>query len=161
MKVNTIYLDMDGVLTDFDKKYRELFGSDPALVRHNKARCNNWEAFVQGKHFEHLDWHSGGQELLRYLKTLKVNIEILSSSGGEKFHDEVTRQKLAWLKKHHINYKANIVAGRRLKADYANQNAILIDDTKDNVEQFYGAGGHGIYHTDVHKTIGELIANID
>ena len=158
MAIKKVYLDMDGVLTDFEGKYRELFDTDPALVRQNKARCKNWEHFVKEESFKKLNWFPGGQKLLMYLKNKHVEVEILSSSGGQRFHNEVKEQKEYWLHKHNIHYKANIVSGRRHKKEYAAPNHILIDDTEDNIHQFKEAGGLGIYHTDIDKTLQALDA---
>ena len=42
-----IYLDMDGVLTDFEKKYEELFGVRPDEVQaRTKHFWENWQEFV-------------------------------------------------------------------------------------------------------------------
>jgi len=90
---------------------------------------------------------------LKYIVSLDIPIEILSSSGGQKHHDEVKRQKEVWLKKHNIDFKANIVPGRKLKSNYAKPDIILIDDTEDVIDGFNEAGGIGILHKDTAKTI--------
>jgi FMN phosphatase YigB (HAD superfamily) len=154
--IKKIYLDMDGVLSDFERRYREIFGTDPALVREHKRFSDHWDEFVLGHHFNCLDYHEGALELLEYLKDKDVEIEILSSSGGEKYHDIVKADKIVWLCEHGIPYHPNVVSSKRLKKNYANENAILIDDTLSNIEEFNEAGGIGIYHKDVKKTIEEL-----
>jgi hypothetical protein len=151
-----IYLDMDGCLTDFEKQYVKLFGKTPLDARNQKEFSPNWTKFVEGRNFEKLDWFPGGQELIKYVQSTKLPVEILSSSGGEKFHGEVTVQKIHWLKKHGINYKANIVPGRKKKKEYATPHVILIDDTEDVIEDFNRAGGVGILHKDSGKTIETL-----
>jgi hypothetical protein len=90
---------------------------------------------------------------LKYIISLDIPVEILSSSGGHKHHDEVKRQKKVWLKRHHIDFTANIVPGRKLKATYAKSDIILIDDTEDVIDDFNMAGGIGILHKDTAKTI--------
>jgi hypothetical protein len=152
-KYTKIYLDMDGVICDFEKKYSSMFGKTPLEARNQKEFSPNWKKFIEEKSFEKLDWFHGGQELLKYIRSTKLPVEILSSSGGEKFHGEVTVQKINWLKKHGINYKANIVSGRKKKKEYATPHMILIDDTEENITEFNSAGGVGILHKDAGKTI--------
>lgn len=150
--IKKIYLDMDGVLCDFEKRYFHLFDETPGETRDKKNFNPNWKVFVKGENFATLDWYPGGKELLSFIKKYPVDVEILSSSGGEKFHGEVTVQKIKWLRSHGINYKANIVPGRKHKKDYATPEMILIDDTPDVIESFNKAGGHGILHKDISKT---------
>jgi hypothetical protein len=145
---------MDGVITNFNKRYIEVFNSEPHHTRDRKEFSDNWDQFVLKGQFEFLDWFPGGQELVEYAKQLKekgYQVEILSSSGGEKYHEIVTRHKKSWLVRHGVTFTPNIVPGRKHKTAYAGPDAILIDDTFDVIESFNGAGGHGI----LHKSWGE------
>jgi len=154
MRIQKIYLDLDGVLSDFNKRYQELFKQKALSSRERgEKHDDNWNQFVEGKNFETLEWYSGGKELLKYIISLNIPIEILSSSGGRMHHKEVKQQKKIWLKRHHIDFKANIVPGRHLKANYAKSNIILIDDTRDIIDDFNIAGGIGILHKETAKTI--------
>lgn len=155
-----IYLDMDGVLTDFDKRYEELFGERPVDPEKNRKHFwDNWKKFVDGKNFETLEVHPGAYALMQTVKSLKVPYEILSSSGGGYSHDEVIEQKKKWLEKHGINVPANFVPGGKHKAAYAKPSHILVDDMEKNITAYRNAGGPAIHHTDVSKTVRELIAH--
>jgi hypothetical protein len=154
--IEKLYLDMDGVIANFEKRYLELYGVLPGTMRDRKEWSENWTDFVQTRQFETLDWWPGGQELLEFVATLGVPTEILTSSGGQKFHDMVAAQKIVWLCNRGITYKANVVAGRRNKAKYAAPDVVIIDDTPDVIESFVKAGGTGILHKDVGETIKML-----
>ena len=81
---------------------------------------------------------------------------MLTSSGGQKHHNEVARQKKVWLKKMGIAYKPNVVPGRKYKTEYAAEGVVLIDDTEEIINNFNAAGGIGIHHTDVNITVKTL-----
>ena len=154
-----IYLDMDGVIANFEKRYIELFREAPnACHRDRKEFSANWKIFIAGKHFEDLDWWPGGKELINYLVINKLDVEILSSSGGNKYHELVVDQKKRWLENEQIpsTWPVNIVAGRKKKAEYATPDSILIDDTEDVIKAFREAGGISIHHKDVGNTLSLL-----
>lgn len=151
---------MDGVITDFNKKYTEMFGKTPAEVRADKARkqySEFWHLFVDRRGFEKLDWHEGGQELIKFLETLKnVQISILTSAGGFDRHQEVQHQKLNWLQERMIDWPTVVVPGRRYKSGFASGDSFMIDDTPDVITGFCNNGGSGIIHKDVNETIDAL-----
>lgn len=152
-----IYLDMDGVLTDFDKRFTELFGGRPEQSEDRKEHFyTNWPAFVEGGNFGTLEMHPGAPKLLEAVRSLNVPVEILSSSGGKKYHECVTLQKEAWLRDHGIEFKPNIVPGGWLKAEWAKPWHILIDDSAHVVDPYIAAGGTAILHYDVDLTIKRL-----
>jgi 5'(3')-deoxyribonucleotidase len=149
-----IYLDMDGVLCNFERRYFERYNELPGSMRDRKDFSVHWDDFVQTKQFETLDWWPEADVLLNFIKSLEnVEVEILSSSGGKKYHDEVTEQKVRWLCEKGLPFKANIVAGRKTKAEYATPDTILIDDTYDVIQAFIAAGGIGIHHKEIGNTL--------
>lgn len=157
MVVTKLYLDMDGVLCSFEGRYTELFGESPSSARARKNFSSNWIKFIEGENFATLDWNPGGQELLAYVRTIpNIEIEMLTSSGGTKHHEEVTIQKTQWLCERGIDFKINTVPGRKLKAAYANATTVLVDDTPDVIESFSGAGGIGVLHINTLDTVQTL-----
>lgn len=149
-----IYLDMDGVLCNFERRYFERYGELPGSMRDRKDFNVHWDDFVLTRQFETLDWWPGADDLILYVNSLhNVDVEILSSSGGQKYHDLVTEQKIKWLNEKNLPYKANIVSGRKNKSKYATPDTILIDDTHDVIQSFNDAGGIGIHHKEVGNTL--------
>lgn len=154
-----IYLDMDGVLANFNKKYAEVFNIDPALVeKHSYASAKNFEQFILGNNFISLEYMSNATRLLEFVDGLGVDIEILSSSGGTLHHSEVEMQKKIWLNSKLLHYPVNIVPGGSKKAAFATPDCVLIDDTPRVIDKFRAAGGIAILHRDddIEHTFYEL-----
>jgi hypothetical protein len=153
VRIKTIYLDMDGVLCNFGERWQKLYGESPAESFSQRSKISNWDNFVLSGQFSTLPTFPGWEELLAAVRATGAQIEILSSSGGQKYHDTVTMQKKTWLKEHGIDVPVNIVPGRRLKANYADASKLLIDDTLDVIMSFYEAGGYAIQHDSAPRTI--------
>ena len=153
-KIKRIYLDMDGVLCDFEKKYQDFFGCPSKDDRgHTKDFYKRWKVF--------LEMYPGAERLIEFINNEFVwpcfgQVCILSSSGGHEYHDKVVSQKKNWLIDHELWYHPFIVNGKKLKQTYAGPDMLLIDDAKENIEQFIQRGGHGIQHKTAMDTIEEL-----
>jgi len=153
----TLYLDMDGVLCNFDKAYRKL---DPEKADRKKFR----EAVFTYKIFEDLEFMPDAQELLNFVCKLdNIDIQILTSMGtfDEIQGNAAKYQKMYWLNSKNIPYKANFVRSKQEKANFAHENAILVDDSIGCIKPFTEKGGHGILHTRSSDTIEQLRATIN
>lgn len=157
----TLLIDSDGVLVDFYKAWKEMFGHDiqdkPGT---SKDRNRNWHAFVDAGGFSKLEMMPNAATLILLLNmtsSMKRNVEIiiLSSSGRPDTHDKVVEQKNANWNSIGIKWERIVVPGKRHKKDYANANSFLIDDHPLNIAEFISAGGHGHLYDDA--KIGELL----
>lgn len=155
-KITKIYLDMDGVIADFDKKYKELYKIAPRDADTYKTFDKFFTTFIAERQFAKLDLMPDALVLIEYLKSLSVPTEILSSTSSERRDAEIREQKVEWLHKHNLTFPINLVPGKRLKRNFSNPSSILIDDTAQNIDQWRAEGGIGILHTDAITTIGIL-----
>jgi len=156
MKIQTVYVDMDGVIADFSKRYKEKFRATPEETRSNKEFNRFFKKFIDDGEFSTLDLMPDALELLSYLNSFDVPKEILSSTARPENHEMIAPQKQMWLLKHNIQYKANFVPGKSLKYKYATPDSIIIDDTKSVIDDWNKAGGIGILHRDTVSTIAML-----
>ncbi len=147
-----VYCDMDGVIVDFERGYNELTGKKTPGVDSTYDKDDFWGAITKegAKFWANLNWMPDGKQLWSYIK--QYNPELLTAPSRE----ESSRiGKLAWVDKNIPNTPV-IFKQAKDKKDLAEPNAILIDDRKDNIQQWIDAGGIGIRHTSAASTIKQL-----
>jgi hypothetical protein len=151
--ITKIFVDMDGVLTDFNKRYKEIY----LISTSDKTNFeDNFRAFIDANHFATLDTLEGFSTLKNYLDSLSIEKCILSSTGRKEKHMDVSTQKMIWLADKGITWPKIFVPGKHLKKQYANPNSILIDDTESVINDWNEAGGIGILHKNAKTTIQTL-----
>lgn len=152
-----IYLDMDGVIADFNKRYKEQYHLEPREAEKHKKFNKFFDEFIETKQFETLELMPGAMEGLIFLrKHLTVPTQILSSTASEARYDAISKQKLIWLNTHGITFTPNFVPGKRFKCKFAAPDHIIIDDTESVINQWREAGGIGILHKDWPTTLAIL-----
>lgn len=157
-KFTKIYLDMDGVIADFSKRYKEMFHITPQEADRNRNFGSYFNTFIEYKQFASLDMMPDARMLLDHLNTLDIPVEILSSTARQESHEDISDQKRVWLISHGINYTRNFVPGKSLKYTFATPESIIIDDTLSVITDWVEAGGTAIHHTDAASTIASLDA---
>jgi hypothetical protein len=152
-----VYLDMDGVIADFVKRYKELYHIKPREAEKKKEFNKFFDEFIATKQFETLDLMPGAEEGLQFLrKHLTVPTQILSSTANEERYDAISKQKLIWLNTHNVTFTPNFVPGKRHKWKFAKPDTIIIDDTESVIDDWTKAGGIGILHKDWPTTLAIL-----
>jgi hypothetical protein len=159
--VTKIYVDMDGVIADFEKRFKELTGKLPSDYKTEAGFRTNFQKIIDGGHFETLDKMTDFETLVSFLNSVPVEKCILSSTARPETNFAVAMQKMQWLAKVGITWPKIFVPGKQLKQEHATPNSILIDDTPIVIEQWNAAGGIGILHTDALSTIEMLKQHLD
>ena len=147
-----IFLDMDGVLVDFDQQFQELTGMMPRAFEAKHGSKGFWEAIeTAGVGFwRGMEWMPGGEAL--YNRVSKFDHALLSSPS----RSETSKiGKRLWRRDKTPNTKL-ILSRSYLKKNYAAPNHILIDDREDNIQQWRDAGGIGILYTSAAQANKEL-----
>ena len=148
-----IYVDMDGVLTDWENQFKRYSGGIPVETyeaEHGPVKRYEFVKKNSPDFYSTMDWMGDGKLLYSFLKDLPI--EILSHATDQGAVDG----KLTWLKNNNITAKPNLVPRREDKAKYAKSDTILIDDKPNTIGEFNKAGGIGILHTDAVSTINKL-----
>ena len=151
-----IYLDMDGVIVDFNKRFTELAGMGPREYESTFGKEKFWD-FIDSKEkgggvgfWVGMDWMPGGEAL--YNRVAQHNHALLSSPS----RSESSRiGKHQWKKKYTPSTKL-ILALAKNKQNYADGNNILIDDRESNIQQWREAGGIGILYKSASQVNKEL-----
>jgi len=155
-----LFIDLDGVLADFNAGVRRLVPdfTEDKFRASSKERSKMWKAVDLyskdgGKLWGELDPMPDAHQLWNYVK--KYNPEILTATGNPKYG--AGEQKLEWFPKTFgAGTKVNIVRKSAEKAEFAAPNHILIDDSPKSIDPWVAAGGIGILHTSAANTIAEL-----
>lgn len=146
-----LYVDLDGVLADFDKKVKSL-----GFTESQVSTPIFWEFLKentsQGMQFwSVLDPMPDVQSLWNYIK--EYNPTILTSVGGLEI---AKPQKTMWVNKHFPGTPIIFTNNSEEKAKYANPTSILVDDRVKSIEPWEKAGGIGILHTSAFDTVAQL-----
>ena len=154
-----IYVDMDGVVADFDKRFRDLSGMNPNDYEAKNGKNAFWD-FIDVKHkvafWVGIPPMQDAQRLIDYVS--KHNYEMLTAPSIKK---ESLMGKGLWIRnwakkglfpsKPKVNYKS-----AKNKHHFAAPNHILIDDKQSTIDSWNAAGGVGILHTSASNTINQL-----
>ena len=159
-KLNTIFLDMDGVLADFDKRVNELFIN----YDYNEHDENRYWNLIKGANhfFLSLKPTSYAHSLVSLAKALCDDVQILTALPQNTVIEHAEEDKRAWINKYfpNQNLKFNIGPYSTDKWKHAKPGDILVDDRKSNIHDWKQLGkGLGILHNyfDFKTTAAELI----
>ena len=157
----TIYLDLDGVFADFEKKAIELVGKSPKEMEPTEF----WGSLGKFDHvWRDLDVLPGSRLLYdTVMKVPDAHVSFLTAlprPSGKL--STAADDKREWVRKIFGNRCTVItVIGGVNKAKFVSSpDDILIDDTAKNIDAWNQAGGIGILHDpkDVYSTIFRLMA---
>ena len=150
-----IYCDMDGVLCNFDKRFKSLNPEKLSAAQYQtKYGIEKFWNFIDEenkvKFWVGIPWMSDGKELWDYIKDKKPT---LLSAPSRKPASRLGKR--LWVK-NNLPGIPLILASAKKKQNYSGRNKILIDDRPDNIEQWRSQGGIGILHTNTQDTIKQL-----
>ena len=163
MKAEKIYLDMDGVLADFDRGVRELCGMDP-LPQTGKTDPHQdnlmWEEIRKVGHFyDKLELMPGAKEMFgriwdRYGDRCEILTGIPKPERGILTAGE---DKIRWMRRMlSEDVKINIVQRREKLKSCDGSETVLVDDREDTIRDWVKKGGTGILHASAKESMKKM-----
>ncbi|KKH47698.1 hypothetical protein [Methanosarcina sp. 1.H.A.2.2] len=153
-----VFLDMDGVLTDFTGACERL--SEHMMFWYTADKERFWKHITAAgaRFWSDMPWMAGGKELHGFLNSSGLHPTILSAlpTPDRKIALVNARKgKIEWLKKELGTPYANnaILCFRPEKALQSGTSRVLIDDNSDNIREWEEAGGTAILHKSTDRTI--------
>jgi len=157
-----IYLDMDGVLADFDAKGLELFGS----TWKEEIKLPEWGRFSAYPSIyemlapmpDALELYEGCCQFTGDRNQVQI-LTALPRRARLQFPDAV-QHKVEWARKHihpQIRVRFGPFAMDKQYHCYSPQD-VLIDDMQINIDQWNNIGGIGILHTSAQQSLQQLRA---
>jgi PAS domain-containing protein len=156
-----VYLDMDGVLADFNQRFRDLSGMEPSEFESKYGRKAFWNLIDEEhkiKFWVGIKPMDGASSLVDAVKD--YDYELLTSPSAKK---QSYLGKILWVKNHtgdvfpskpRINFKKakekHLIKPQLAKTD------ILIDDREDTIGRWNAAGGTGIVYKSIGQTLNDL-----
>lgn len=166
-----IYCDMDGVLTNFEKRFVDLLRKEgpkyyskdtiaqvtrPKHFEAIEGQTEFWkfiDQYIGLVFWSEMEWMPNGQQLWDFIQPYSPII--LTSPSRE---NTSRLGKKMWVRNHLSPAPPVEFRFGASKADFANENAILIDDRPSNLEAFAAKGGIAIEckDGDVQSVINQL-----
>jgi hypothetical protein len=148
-----VYCDMDGVLCDFEDRFKEFTGMSCREYENKYGTKAFWDAIGKEgvEYWSKMPWMDDGKQLWDYIA--KYNPTMLSAPSWDPASKIGKRE---WVKENLTPDTKVILVNKKDKQLYAGENKILIDDRTDNISDWKNAGGIGILHKTANQTINEL-----
>jgi hypothetical protein len=149
-KTPEIFVDLDGVMADYEGEYRRVTGGDPS--EKGKVKASRFKPFPN--FYRNLPLLPDALQLWHFLKPYHPSI----LSAASNFVKASRQDKYEWVHEH-----LGLSGPKVIVVDYPNEKwkhctpgAILIDDNAKNCLEWEQAGGVAIKHTSAANTIRKL-----
>lgn len=148
-QTNKIYLDMDGVLADFDKFVLENLGRTFSFESTPEEETLMWTAlFKIDRMYFQLEPTPYAFEIVEAAKAITPNVEILTAIPRKTTLPNAEQDKQDWIVKHFgPDLKVNFGPYSKNKWKHCKPGDVLVDDRPSNIEDWKTkAEGIAIFH---------------
>ena len=155
-----VYLDMDGVVANFDKRFEDLSGMAPNEFESKYGKNKFWD-FIDEDHkvsfWVGIEVMPGADKLINAVKD--YNYELLTAPSVKK---QSYLGKILWVRNHSdllggkpkINFK-KAKSKHKVKPELSKTD-ILVDDRADTIDRWNSAGGTGIVYRSADQVVNDL-----
>lgn len=155
--MNTLYLDMDGVVADFNEYARVVHGFNPAV----EYPDHEWQKLAENKRlYRDLPKTPYADDLVEYCNRFanehNMNFMFLTAVPKTNRLHWAFYDKVLWVQRYFSFVPVHFGPFSERKQEHCAPNDILIDDRPSNIDEWNNAGGYGILHTDYDSTIESL-----
>lgn len=157
--MTTIYLDMDGVVADFDEYAERILGLPPG---HNGIYPDEQWAKIAAnpRLYKDLNTTPYADQLVNECRDLAATKEyqLMFLTAVPKGNDIkwAFYDKVLWVQKHFGAIPVHFGPYSKDKWHHCLPGDILIDDRLSNIDEWRAAGGVAIHHTNINSTLYEL-----
>lgn len=153
----TVYVDMDGVVADFDQGVNNITNGrygDPDYSKSQMWRDIKYYNQYRDLFYETLPKKTDADQLMRFVDETFDTVIFLTATGTA--FKGIAQQKRNWINSNYPGHKVITVVKTADKAVYANPSCILIDDRSKAIDPWVRAGGIGVLHDSTENTITKL-----
>lgn len=158
-KRRTIYIDMDGVVADFNSFVSNLLGRQIGWHERDLS-AKEWDVLSNVPNlYAQLPLIEKSVEMVNLCKTFQseVNVEFLSAIPRKTTMPSAKQDKIDWINKYFPGTVVNFGPYSKDKQYWARPGDILIDDKPSNINEWGTAGGIPIYHLGDFDLTNQLI----
>lgn len=153
-----IYLDMDGVVADFDRYAFELLGVEPVGGVYPQ---DQWKKIAENPRlYRDLPECQDADRLVNEIRDLarlhRATLTFLTAVPKDNDMPWAFYDKVNWAADRFPDIPVWFGPYSRDKQIRAAADSILIDDRKSNIDEWQAAGGHGILYVDAQAAIDQL-----
>jgi 5'(3')-deoxyribonucleotidase len=151
--VNKIYLDMDGVLADFNKKAIEIFGMHPEQYDKIHGQDGFWKEINKYPTFF---YDLELMEDARFLYNAVIHLNPTILTGIPRDMDAFENQKHLWSEKHFGKEQKIICCRASKKSQFCKPGDVIVDDRIRYKKLWEKANGIWITHKSAKESIDKL-----
>jgi len=158
-KRRTIYIDMDGVVADFNLFVSELLGRQIGWGIHDLT-SQEWDILAKTPNlYRNLPLIEESVKMVGLCRSFssRVNVEFLTAIPRQSTMPSAKQDKFDWINEHFPGIPVNFGPFSRDKQNWARPGDILIDDKQSNIDEWEAAGGIPIHHLGDYTLTNQLI----